>query len=103
MFHLQGALAYSALAAGLVLLTASQSRGLAIVSVLAAGLEVLTQLNLLRLQVAHLHLGLVLGVALALPALVIWFRSTSKAAVTAAGIAAFIGLVQVAGYALPRA
>ena len=45
MFHLQGALVYSGLAAALVLLTASQSRGLAIVSVLAAGLEVLTQLK----------------------------------------------------------
>lgn len=103
MFHLQGALAYSGLAAALVLLTASQSRGLAIVSVLAAGLEVLTQLNLLRLQVAHLHLGLVLGIALAVPALVIWFKATTKAAITAAAIAAFVGLVQVVAYALPRA
>ncbi len=103
MFHVQSALAYSGFVAALVLLTASQSRGLAIISVVAAGLEVLTQLNLLRLQVAHLHLGLVLGIALAVPALIIWFKATTKAAITAAALAAFIGLVQVVAYALPRA
>jgi hypothetical protein len=103
MFHFQGVLAYSALAAALVLLTASQSRGLAIVAVLAAGLEVLMQLNLLRLQVAHVPLGLVLGLALAVPALIIWFKSTTKAAITAAAVAAFVGLVQLVAYALPRA
>ncbi len=103
MFHVQSALAYSGLVAALVLLTASQSRGLAIVSVLAAAFEVLTQLGLLRLQVAHLHLGLVLGLVLAVPALIIWFKSTTKAAITAAAIAAFVGLVQVVAYALPRA
>jgi len=102
MFHVQSALAYSGLVAALVLLTASQSRGLAIVSVLAAGLEVLTQLGLLHLQITHLHLGLVLGIALAVPALVVWFKATTKAAITAAALAAFVGLVQVVAYAVPR-
>jgi len=103
MLHLQSVLAYSGLAAALVLLAASSSRGVAAIAVLAAGLEVLTQLQLLRLQVAHLNLGLVLGFALAVPALIAWFRSTSKTAITAAAIAAFVGLVQVLAYALPRA
>ncbi len=102
MFHLHSALAYSGLAAALVLLAASQSRGLALVAVLASALEVAMQLQLLRLQISHLPLGLVLGIALAGPALVAWFRSTSKAAVTAGAIAAFVGLVQVVAYALPR-
>jgi hypothetical protein len=102
MLHLHGVLAYSGLAAALVLLVAAQSRGLAIVSVLAAGLEVLTQLNLLRLQVAHLHLGLVLAIALAVPALIVWFKSSTKASITAAAIASFVGLVQLVTYALPR-
>ncbi len=103
MFHVQSALAYSGLVAAVVLLTASQNRGLAIVSLLAAAFEVLTQLGLLRLQVAHLHLGLVLGLVLAVPALIIWFKATTKAAITAAAIAALVGVIQVVAYAIPRA
>jgi hypothetical protein len=99
---LHSALAYSALAASLVLLAASQSRGLAAVAVLASALEVLIQLQVLRLSVAHLPLGLILGVLLAVPALVAWFRSTTKAAISAGAIAAFVGIVQIVGYALPR-
>ena len=100
--HIPALLAWSALAAALVLLAASQSRGLAIVSVLAAGLEVLIQLGLLRLQVVGIPLGLVLGIALAVPALIVWFKATGKAALTSSSLAAFIGLVQVVAYAWPR-
>ncbi|HET6414085.1 MAG TPA: hypothetical protein VFG53_18650 [Anaeromyxobacter sp.] len=103
MIHLQSVLAYSGLAAALALLVTAPSRGVAAIAVLAAGLEVLTQLQLLRLQVAHLRLGLFLGLALAVPALIAWFRSTSKTAITAAAIAAFVGLLQILAYALPRA
>lgn len=99
---LHSALAYSALAATLVLLAASRSRGLAIIAVLAAALEVLIQLNLLRLHLAHVPLGLVIGILLAVPACIAWFRSTTKPAITAAGIAAFIGVVKIVAYALPR-
>jgi hypothetical protein len=102
MLHLHAMLAYSGLAAALVLLAASQSRGLAIVSVLAAGVEVLIQLGLLRLQVARIPLGLVLGIALAVPALLVWFKASGKAALTSASLAAFVGLVQVVAYAWPR-
>lgn len=102
MFLLSNVLAYSGLAAALVLFAASQSRALAAIAVLAAGLEVLIHLGYLHLQVAHLPLGLVLGVALAIPALVAWFRSTGKAAVSAGAIAAFVGAVQVIVYAAPR-
>ncbi len=102
MLHIHSVLAYSGLAAALVLRAASQSRGLAIVSVLAAGLEVLIQLGLLRLHVVGISLGLVLGVALAVPALLVWFKATGKAALTSSSLATFIGLVQVVVYALPR-
>jgi len=102
MIHLQSVLAYSGLAAALVLFAGSPGRALAAIAVLAAGLEVLTQLQLLHLQVAHLRLGLFLGLALAVPAAIAWFRSSAKTAITAAAIAAFVGLVQVLAYALPR-
>ncbi len=102
MLHVHAVLAYSGLAAALVLLAAAQSRGLAIVPVLAAGLEVLIQLGLLGIHVARLPLGLVLGAALAVPALIIWFKATGKAALTSSSVAAFVGLVQIVVYALPR-
>ena len=102
MFHVHAVLAYSGLAAALVLLAASQSRGLAIISVLAAGLEVLIQLGLLRLHVVGIPLGLVLGIALAVPALIVWFKATGKATLTSSSLATFIGLVQVVAFAFPR-
>jgi hypothetical protein len=99
---LHGALSYAGLLAAAVLLFAAPSRSLALVAVLAAGLEVLLQLGFIRLHVVHVPLGLVLGLALAVPALVIWFRASSKAAVTAGAVAAFVGLLQLAAYAVPR-
>ena len=99
---LHTALSYAGLAAALVLLAASQSRGIALVAVLAAGLEVLMHLQVLQLHLAHIPLGLVLALGLAVPSLVVWFRSSSKVAVSAASIAAFVGAVQLVGYALPR-
>lgn len=99
---IHSALAYSGLAAALVLLAASQSRGLALVAALAAAIQVLVHLQLVQLHVARLPLGPILGLLLAVPALVAWFRSTTKTAVSAGAIAAFVGLLQVVGYALPR-
>jgi len=99
---LHNALAYSGLAAALVLLAASQGRALALVAVAAAAVQVLIHHQFISLHVARLPLGPILGLLLAIPALVAWFRSTTKAAITAGAIAAFVGLVQVVGYALPR-
>jgi hypothetical protein len=99
---LHGALAYSALAASILLLVTATGRALPAVAVLASGLEVLRHLGLLRLQVAGLPLDLLLGLALAIPGLVAWFRSTTKAAISAATIVAFVGALQVLAYALPR-
>jgi hypothetical protein len=99
---LHGALAYSALAASLVLLATATGRALPLVAVLASTLEVLLHLGVLRLHVAGLPLGLVFGLALALPGLVVWFRSTTKTAISAAAIVAFAGVLQVVVQALPR-
>ncbi len=88
-------LAYSGLIAALVLLAASQSRAVALVAVVAGALEVLRAIGLIHLEIRHLPLGLVLGAALALPALIAWFRSTGKPAITAGAIATFVGAAQV--------
>jgi hypothetical protein len=98
MFALHHALAYAGLLSALVLLAAGPSRGLAVIAVLAAGLEVAIRMDLLHISIPHLPLGMVLGAALAIPALIAWFRSTTKASITAAAIAAFVGLAQLAAY-----
>ena len=99
---LHSALSYSGLIAAAVLLLAGQSRGIALIAVLAAALEVLLLHGIIQLHVAHVPLGLVLGLALAVPSLLAWFRASSKTAVTAGALAAFVGLVQLVVYAAPR-
>jgi len=100
---LESALVYSGLAAAVVTFTASQSRGVAAIALLAAGLQTLIHLGVLRLGIGQLPLGLVFGIAIALPALIVWFRAAGKAAVSASAIATFIGLVQLVRYVFPRA
>jgi len=95
------ALVYSGLIAAIVLFTASQSRGIAAIAVLAAGLQTLVELRVLTLQIGRLPLGLVFGIALAVPALIVWFRAAGKATVTASAIATFVGLLQLVGYVFP--
>ena len=99
---LHSALSWSGLVAAVVLLLAGQTRGIALIAVLAAAMELLLQHGFIQLHVTHLPLGLVLGLALAVPSLWAWFRSSSKAAVTAGAVAAFVGLVQLVAYAAPR-
>jgi hypothetical protein len=89
------ALAVAALAASIVLLFAAVGRPLAVVALVASGLEVAMALGALRLHVAGVPLGLVLGLALALPGLLAWLRASSKAAVSAATVVAVVGVLQV--------
>ncbi len=88
-------LAYSGLIAALVLLAASQTRAIALIAVLAGAFEVLRVLGIIHLEIKHVPLGLALGALLAIPALIAWFRSTGKPAVTASAIATFVGGAQV--------
>ncbi len=92
------ALAVSALAASVLLLVFSQQRTLALVALVASGVEVAIQLGLLRLAISGVPLGLVLGLALAVPGLFAWFRATAKGAVSAAALVAFTGALQVLVY-----
>jgi hypothetical protein len=89
------ALAVSALAASAILVFTAVARPLAVIALLASGLEVAMAFGLLRLRAAGVPLGLVLGLALAVPGLVAWFRASSKAAVSAAAIVAFTGALQI--------
>jgi uncharacterized protein YybS (DUF2232 family) len=89
------ALAVSALAASTILFFSGVARALAAVALLASGLEVAMAFAVLRLHVAGLPMGLVLGLSLALPGIVAWLRATSKPAVSAAAIVALAGVLQV--------
>ena len=90
------ALALSALVASAALLLSGASRTLAAIALVASGIEVAMALGLLHLSVAHLPLGIVLGLALAVPGVLAWLRTGAKTAVSAAVIVAFVGALQVA-------
>lgn len=89
------ALAVAALAASVVLVFSAVGRPLAAIGLVVSGVEVAMALGALRLHVAGLPLGLVLGLALALPGLVAWLRAASKPAVSAAAILTLAGVLQV--------
>jgi hypothetical protein len=89
------ALAASALAASAILVLTQVARPLAVIALVASGLEVAMAFGLLRLHVTNAPLGLVLGLALAVPGALAWLRASSKAAVSAAAIVAFTGVLQV--------
>jgi hypothetical protein len=92
---LHTALALSAIAAAAFLLFASGTRALALVAFAAAGLEVALSQGWVRLALHGPTLSLALGGAIAVPALVLWWRAGGKGALTAASVLAFIGLLQV--------
>jgi hypothetical protein len=92
---LHAILAVSALAASAALFLSSASRALATVALVASGIEVAMALGLLRLTVANVPLGIVLGLALAVPGLLAWLRTSAKTATSAAAIVAFVGALQV--------
>jgi hypothetical protein len=89
------ALAVSALAASAILVFLAATRPVVIVALAASAIEVAMAFGVLRLRTEGVPLGLALGLALALPGLVAWFRASSKSAVTAAAILAFTGGLQV--------
>jgi hypothetical protein len=91
---LHTALALSALVAAGWLFVASPSRLLPGVALLAAGVEVALAQGWLRLALHGPTLALGLGAAIALPAVVLWWRAGGKGPLTAASVLAFIGLLQ---------
>jgi hypothetical protein len=88
------ALAVAALAASAVLVFSKVAGPFAVVALVASALEVAMAFGVLRLHVTNAPLGLLLGLALAIPGLLAWLRATSKTAVSAAAIVAFAGVLQ---------
>ena len=91
-------LALAALAGSIYLVLGSSARIAAVIAVVAAGLDVLIRLGVLRFGVsgaAGISVGLVIGVALAVPGVLAWLGSTAKAAVSAATVVALVGILKV--------
>ncbi len=89
------ALAVAALVASAILVFSSVARPIAAIALVASGVEVAMSLGALRLHVAGVPLGLVLGLALAIPGLLAWLRAASKPAVSAASVLTLAGILQV--------
>ncbi|ABS27973.1 hypothetical protein Anae109_3794 [Anaeromyxobacter sp. Fw109-5] len=92
------ALAVSALAASVLLVASSQQRVLPVIALVAAAVETAVAFGYLRVAINGVPLGLLLGLALALPGLVGWLRATAKGPISAAAVLAFTGVLQVAVY-----
>jgi hypothetical protein len=91
---LHTALALSAVLAAAWLFFASQARVLSALALLAAVVEVAMSQGWLRLAVHGPTITLLLGAAIALPAVVLWWRASGKGPLTAASVLAHIGLLQ---------
>ncbi len=89
------ALAVAALVAAVSLFLSAQSRAISTIALVAAGLEVAMAFGVLRLSVAGVPLGLVLGLGLAVPGVLAWLRASAKTAVSAAAIVSLAGVLQV--------
>src|SRR5512138_2624666 len=92
---LHTALAVAALVSSILLFTAHASRALALVALVASGLEVAMAFGYLRLHLSGVSLQLVFGLLIAIPAVLMWLRVSSKSAVSAASILALVGALQV--------
>lgn len=93
---LHTALALSAVLAAAWLFLAAGARALPLVALVAAGLEVALAQGWVRLALHGPTLSLGLGAAIALPAVLLWWRAGGKGPLTATSVLAFIGLLQVA-------
>lgn len=99
---LHAALALSAVLAAAWLFFTAGARALPLVALLAAGTEVALAQGWVRLALHGPTLALALGGAIALPAVVLWWRAGGKGPLTAASVLSFIGLLQVALALLAR-
>lgn len=86
--------AIAALACALFLVFQTNSRVWAIVAAVVAGLELLIALGLVRLSVAGIPLGTLLGLALAVAGVFAWLQVQGKTHVSAATLIAAVGTIQ---------
>jgi len=91
------ALAVAGFVAAIFMVVGQAARSLGAIALAASAIEVAMAFGLLHFSVAGLPLGLVLGLCLAVPGVLAWLRSSSKAGITAATVVALVGALQVLG------
>jgi len=94
--HLTTALAFSALAASVLLLN-NRSRVFAIIALCVSGLEVAIALDVVTFGISGISVPLILGAALAVLGGVMLARNEAKAPVAAATVLTSVGLLQALG------
>jgi hypothetical protein len=94
--HLSAALAACALVAAVALLAVHPNRGLPGLAALASGVEVAMTFQVVRIAVAHVPLGLVLGGVLLIAGGILLSRVSSRMTTIAATVVTLVGAIQVA-------
>ena len=94
--HLHAALAAAALVAAVALLVVHPDRALPGLAAIASGCEVLMAFQIVRIAIARVPLGLVLGGLLLAAGGILLSKVTSRLSIIAATVATFVGVIQVA-------
>ncbi len=87
--------ALAALAASLVLLFKVRSKLFPVIALVGSGLELLRAMAVLNLKVPVIGAAALFGAAMLVGGAGSWWKSSGRIAVTAATIAAFIGLLRL--------
>ena len=95
--HAQTALVIVALVSSIVLMLETSSRTVALVAVIASGIEALLVFGLMSLSVAKFRIDVVLPALLAISGAIAWARTSSKHAVTAGTLVTAVGALQLLG------
>ncbi len=93
--HLSTILTLCALAGSFVLLTQKVWQVVAIIALVAAGLEAVLAFKVISFSARGLPLPLILGGALAVTGVLLLMKSSKRPAVVAATVVAFVGAIQV--------
>jgi hypothetical protein len=95
--HVHTALVVVALVSSITLMLEQSGRTVALVAVIASGVEALLAFGLMSLSVAKFRIDVVLPALLAISGAIAWARSSAKHAVTAATLVTAVGALQLLG------
>jgi len=95
--HTGSALIVVALASSIMLLLGKSERTIALVAVVASGVEALLAFGLMSLSLAKFRIDVILPALLVIAGAIAWARSSGKPAITAATLITLVGALQLAG------
>jgi hypothetical protein len=95
--HVHTALVVVALASSIMLMLETSSRTVALVAVIASGVEALLVFGLMSLSLAKFRIDVILPALLAVSGAIAWARTSSKHAITAGTLVTAVGALQLLG------